>query len=143
MDLIRFLKLLTGADIMERETKIKDIRDDFFRYMTEELYDTYTKKNEDYGGSFTDLYETYGDIVGVIHMKEKLNRFESLTKTDGIGNYESQLDTLLDLAGYALLCATELMVAEMYENNGDEFIKKHDVTERYCLTYAKKEDNES
>ena len=72
------------------------------RSYTENLSETLVAKNADYGNSFGKSYEKHGLVSAVIRLEDKLNRLESLIKKEAQVN-ESIDDTLLDIAGYAIL----------------------------------------
>ena len=72
------------------------------RSYTENLSETLVAKNADYGNSFEKSYEKHGLVSAVIRLEDKLNRLESLLENDAKVN-ESIDDTLLDIAGYAIL----------------------------------------
>ena len=72
------------------------------RSYTENLSETLVAKNADYGNSFEKSYEKHGLVSAVIRLEDKLNRLESLLKNEAQVN-ESIDDTLLDIAGYAIL----------------------------------------
>lgn len=59
------------------------------------------KKNEDYDDAFGKLFRKYGEIVFVVHLEEKVNRFLSLLNKDP--NFEKKEDTIKDIIGYCLL----------------------------------------
>lgn len=75
-----------------------------------ELLELLRKKNADYGDSFHVCWEEYGPVHALIRMEDKLNRMKTLLLTDAAPQVkgESVRDTLLDLAGYAVLSAAEL-----------------------------------
>ena len=69
------------------------------------LNDIYVKKNMDYGSSFDKSMDRFGPISAIIRMEDKINRLESLlmsAKRPSVID-ESMLDTLYDLANYAIL----------------------------------------
>lgn len=72
------------------------------RSYTENLSETLVAKNADYGNSFEKSYEKHGLVSAVIRLEDKLNRLESLLENEAQVN-ESIDDTLLDIAGYAIL----------------------------------------
>lgn len=71
---------------------------------TELLKQTLLEKNKKYKNSFHNTMDKYGQSTLLIRLSDKLQRLESLL-LDGESELddESLLDTLLDLAGYAVL----------------------------------------
>lgn len=70
-------------------------------------YDTFCRKNHDYGNSFEQSLDQFGIIASLVRMQDKMLRLESLTdesKTQQVGS-ESLLDTLEDLSNYAAMTA--------------------------------------
>lgn len=92
----------------EFETKITNI--------TTDLADTLIAKNHDYGNSFGDLIKEYGNLAMLIPIKNKVNRLDTLIKTDGKVKNESIEDTLRDLAGYAILSLIEMNDQKVLDN---------------------------
>lgn len=72
-----------------------------------ELTDLLVRKNHDYGDSFAKQYEKYGLISALIRMDDKMRRLETLLGGTDAQVDESIKDSLLDLAGYALLASIE------------------------------------
>lgn len=72
------------------------------------LHEIYKAKNADYGNSFTQQYEEYGMLSGVIRLDDKMRRLKQLMKSDAQVKDESIIDTLYDLANYAIMNAMEL-----------------------------------
>ena len=76
-----------------------------------EMYEIYKAKNEDYGDSVHDTFLKYGLLSFLVRMEDKISRLRSLTlkgkKEQRVKN-ESILDTLQDLANYAILAIIEL-----------------------------------
>lgn len=76
-----------------------------------EMYDIYKAKNADYGDSVHDTFLKYGLLSFLVRMEDKISRLRSLTlkgkKEQRVKN-ESILDTLQDLANYAILAIIEL-----------------------------------
>ena len=60
-------------------------------------------KNEHYGSSFHQTIEEYGTITLLIRLTDKLNRLKTAYR-----HHESLEDTLLDIAGYAILGLIEI-----------------------------------
>lgn len=70
-------------------------------------YDTFCRKNHDYGNSFEESLGQFGIVASIIRMSDKMMRIESITdesKTQQVGS-ESLLDTLEDLSNYAAMTA--------------------------------------
>lgn len=73
-----------------------------------ELSDLYSRKNQDYGNSFHKTFEEYGVTMAAIRLEDKLNRFKRLIKNEAAVEDESIVDTLKDLANYAIMTLMEL-----------------------------------
>lgn len=86
-----------------------------------EMYEIYKAKNADYGDSVHDTFLKYGLLSFLVRMEDKISRLRSLTlkgkKEQRVKN-ESILDTLQDLANYAILAIIEL------EEQADTEIRK-------------------
>lgn len=79
--------------------------------LCDELNDTYTRKNKDYGNSFHTTFTEEGMAAARIRLGDKFNRFRELTKQNASAPQakdESIRDTLMDLANYALMTVMEL-----------------------------------
>ena len=74
-----------------------------FKEITEQMLQTYIKKNRDYGGAFERGMERDGIISALTRMYDKLDRLHSLKDKDPEVVEESVQDTLLDLANYAIM----------------------------------------
>nr|DAD72787.1 MAG TPA: Nucleotide modification associated domain 1 [Siphoviridae sp. ctYBm1] len=83
-------------------------------------YDTFCRKNHDYGNSFEESLDQFGIVASIVRMSDKMKRLASLTdesKTQQVGS-ESLLDTLEDLSNYAAMTACWLKgVREEYGEN--------------------------
>lgn len=77
--------------------------DELFKKITDKMVATYIAKNHDYGNSFSKSLDTFGLISAIIRLTDKLNRVEALSKSDAKVQDESMLDTLLDMANYAIM----------------------------------------
>lgn len=77
--------------------------EDMFYEVANDVVEILCRKNHDYGDSFFEQYRRFGDISTAIRLHDKLNRIEKLTNLDAKVNDESIEDTLLDIAGYAIL----------------------------------------
>lgn len=77
--------------------------------LTEQLQETLVAKNHDYGNAFAESIEEYGNVVMCIRIGDKLNRLKTLVKgQEQQVSDESINDTLMDLAGYAILSLVEI-----------------------------------
>ncbi len=73
-------------------------------FICDELYETYKKKNADYGNSFENSLDKHGMIAGIVRMDDKMSRLISLnSKNEQQVLDESMRDTLMDLANYAIM----------------------------------------
>ena len=77
----------------------------------EDLWNTFCKKNHDYGSSFEQSLDKHGLIAGVVRMEDKMNRISTLVDVDKHAEIasESLADTLRDLSNYAAMSACWLM----------------------------------
>jgi hypothetical protein len=76
--------------------------------LCKKLNDTFRKKNEDYGDSFGKQFAEYGELSAAIRLEDKLARFKQLIKNQAKVKDESKIDTLLDMANYAIMTVMEL-----------------------------------
>ncbi len=91
---------------------------DRHKQLCDKLNEIYIRKNRDYGDSFHLSYLEEGMAMPRIRLSDKLNRFKSLTKGDNqrLVKDETIIDTLIDLANYALM--TVLEIEEDQEKDG-------------------------
>jgi hypothetical protein len=83
--------------------RVKDLYDKNFQ--------TYLKKNQDYGDSFSRTYKRLGIISAVTRITDKYERLISLATKPAEERLvldESITDTLLDLSNYAIMTVAEL-----------------------------------
>ena len=82
-----------------------------FGNLAKQITETYEKKDTDYKGSYHESVERFGYVAGIIRMTDKLNRAENLLLGDkeALVKDESAVDTLLDLAAYAIMTAMEVI----------------------------------
>lgn len=98
----------TYADVNCRMSKVQK-----FRELTEQMAETYAKKNADYGDSFGVSIRKYGPIAGLTRISDKFNRLENLLLNKGQQvSDESVSDTLMDLANYSIMLKMELETSE-------------------------------
>lgn len=74
-----------------------------FTNLTTEMFQTYLKKNADYGDSFSKSLNENGLVAAKVRLEDKFNRFGNLIKNEQQVNDESVKDTLLDMANYAIM----------------------------------------
>lgn len=76
-----------------------------FQAITNEMGDTYKKKNHDYGNSFDESLDEHGLIAAIVRIGDKYNRIKSLNKNGQAMVKESMRDTFLDMANYCIMSA--------------------------------------
>jgi hypothetical protein len=80
-----------------------------FRDIVTGMADLYAKKNKDYGDSFGQSFKEYGAYASTQRLHDKLNRIKQLLKSgDAAVKTESVIDTLTDLACYAIMLRIEI-----------------------------------
>lgn len=93
-------------DFEKRYQKTKSA-EEAFDAITDELKDTYIKKNHDYGNSFDKSIDKFGLTAAVVRMNDKMERLNSLLNKDAKVD-ESIRDTVMDLANYCIMTAMYL-----------------------------------
>lgn len=88
--------------------EMPNIRQGMFKDIISGLFETYKKKNADYNGSFEKLFKEFGMTYSIIHLQEKLERIKSLQNKSNDVEGETYIDSLEDLANYAILTLIEL-----------------------------------
>ena len=83
------------------------INADTMRKAYEENYQTFLKKNTDYGSSFEESLNEFGEVAGIVRISDKYKRLVNLTKNEN-KVLESKIDTLKDMANYCLMLAVWL-----------------------------------
>jgi Nucleotide modification associated domain 1 len=78
------------------------------KMLLQEIHNTYVAKNIDYGNSFSDQFKEYGLISSVIRMDDKMRRIKQLMNNEAQVKDESILDSVKDLANYAIMTAMEI-----------------------------------
>ena len=82
-----------------------------FQEITNGLYETYCKKNRDYGNSFDQSLNKFGEIAALTRISDKYNRLCSLITNKGQEVEDESIDdTILDMANY-------LIMWQMYRKN--------------------------
>lgn len=89
--------------------KTKGIESDTFESVLDEMRDLHAKKNADYGDAFHKSFEEFGVTAGVVRLNDKMERVKSLVKNGKAEvKDESLMDTLKDMASYAVMLYVEL-----------------------------------
>lgn len=70
-----------------------------------QLRELLTEKNKMYGNSFFKTLDEYGNVLICVRIEDKLNRLKQIILNGEKDNEtdERLIDTLMDLAGYAIL----------------------------------------
>lgn len=80
-----------------------------FESVLDEMKELHAKKDKDYGSAFHKSFEEFGVTAGVVRLNDKMERVKSLVKNGKAEvKGESLLDTLKDLASYAVMLYVEL-----------------------------------
>ena len=80
-----------------------------FGKVLSEMFDTYKKKNADYGNSFSETIQEFGYIPAVARINDKLKRVKNMVKGNEMNiKDESLRDNLMDIAVYSVLTIVEL-----------------------------------
>ena len=108
----------------------------------EDLWNTFCKKNHDYGSSFEQSLDKHGLIAGVVRMEDKMNRISTLVDVDKNAEIasESLADTLRDLSNYSAMAACWLDGPDdVYNEENLQKIEDHlfGFDEAYARNFAK------
>jgi hypothetical protein len=79
-----------------------------FEDILDEMLNTYRKKNEDYGNSFSETIQEFGFIPAVARISDKVKRMKNIVKGQKMNYDESLRDALMDAACYCVLTVMEL-----------------------------------
>lgn len=97
------------------ESSIKQVSQnnaELFHKILTDLEQTYLAKNKDYGNSFEESLNEYGEVAGIVRIGDKFNRAKNLSKNKANVTDESKIDTYLDMANYNIMQAMWLMKQE-------------------------------
>lgn len=83
------------------------INEESMKKAYDENYQTFLKKNADYGSSFEESLEQFGEVAGIVRISDKYRRLVNLTKNEN-KVLESKIDTLKDMANYCMMLAVWL-----------------------------------
>lgn len=86
-----------------------------FKDILNKMYEIYERKNADYGDSFAKSYEEFGLVSPVIRLSDKVERLKTLCNKEAQVKDESIIDTLIDIAVYAVLTVLEIKKREEKE----------------------------
>lgn len=84
-----------------------------FKDILNKMYEIYERKNADYGNSFSKSYEEFGLVSPVIRLSDKVERLKTLCNKEAQVKDESIIDTLIDIAVYAVLTVLEIKKREV------------------------------
>lgn len=88
-----------------------------FKQKVEKLTKVYVAKNKDYGDSFTRSLDKRGIVASIVRMEDKMNRIDSLHDKPTTEVDESLVDSLEDLANYAIM--TVIWLEKQAEDMGN------------------------
>lgn len=99
-------------DIINKEPHMKE-QQEFQSKISKEcdkLKELLIAKNKMYGNSFFETLDEYGNVLICVRIEDKLNRLKQIIINGGKGveTDERLIDTITDLAGYALLAKVYL-----------------------------------
>lgn len=99
-------------DMLEPALTVKQAkmdRLDIYKYIINNLEETYKAKNNDYGNSVADTYKKFGDLSFLVRITDKYNRLLTLCNPNNEQKVKDEKidDTILDLANYCLLWLVE------------------------------------
>ena len=86
-----------------------------FKDVLEHMHGIYARKNSDYGNSFAKSYEEFGLVSPVIRLSDKVERLKTLCNKEAQVKDESIIDTLIDIAVYAVLTILEIKKREVQQ----------------------------
>lgn len=84
-----------------------------FNEIITDLEQTYIAKNKDYGNSFEESLNEFGEIAGLVRIGDKFNRAKNLSENKANVTDESKIDTYLDMANYCIMQAMWLMKSKL------------------------------
>lgn len=99
---------LEYEEILESE-KMMELGKSKFADVLSEMFNTYKKKNADYGNSFSETIQEFGYIPAVARINDKFKRVKKMVKGQEMNiKDESLRDNLMDIACYCVLTIVEL-----------------------------------
>lgn len=100
------IKTNENNSMLTEEITFKNVQS--FDDICSELSLLHLRKNKDYGNVFSDMYKKFGITYPIIHLEEKLKRIESLQSASNEVKGETYVDSLKDLASYAIMTLIEI-----------------------------------
>lgn len=85
---------------------------EIYHTIIQELEQTYLAKNADYGNSFEQSLDEFGEVAGTVRIGDKFNRAKNLMNNKPKVKDESKIDTWLDMTNYCIMQAMWLMKQE-------------------------------
>ncbi len=99
--------LVEGLDVDVDEDLVRKAK--VHKEVTDDLRETFVRKNHDYGDSFSETFDELGEISALTRICDKINRLKSITtKEDSAVDDERKVDTIMDTANYLIMWAMEL-----------------------------------
>ena len=96
--------------------------------LLDELKEVYARKNKRYGDSVKKTFDEYGAVAFCLRLDDKLSRAKQLLlhpievnevdSYESAYNHETVIDTLMDLANYAVIAAMEIRLKREAEIEG-------------------------
>lgn len=107
-----------GLDELRKNRVFPIVQSDKYarhKEITDYMHNTYVSKNKDYGDSFERTHDEIGSKAGLTRISDKFYRLQNiiLNEHEHLVEDETVIDTLIDLANYAVMFAMEL------EEDGD------------------------
>lgn len=84
-------------------------KDKLFKDVANHVADLVIKKNHDYGDSFHEVYEEFGDLSTLIRLTDKMKRLRNIVSgNEMLIAGESLDDVYEDIAGYCILTLSSI-----------------------------------
>ena len=103
---------MNSIEAIKQANDSKETNAEQFRKIISELERTYLAKNKDYGNSFEESLNEFGEVAGLVRITDKLNRAKNLSINKASVTDESKIDTYLDMANYSIMQAMWLIEQE-------------------------------
>lgn len=95
-------------------------KDVLFNSVANEIANTLSRKNHDYGDSFHKIYSEFGDLSTYIRLTDKIGRLKTLINKEAKVKNEPIEDAYRDIAGY---CILTLVSKQLLQNNKEVQLK--------------------